>query len=208
MGDTNVICFVGLTVFLSEYSESRVERSLRYCSCSTRFCSVALILALRPDELALVTLAASAAPVPISVFRRIFVAVRTVGFLFVSVGSAICMSVLRRDFKMKRINAGFVPADMMNEILFRQRDTVSKLVRNSVGAFELAASIHRPVAISKHSTYPNPAAVHVNVAEEKPIHVLLIHAFIIPFYHSTNEIISKTKDMTQESGLALAQLTT
>jgi len=120
---------------------------------------------------------ASAAPIPVGVFRGVLVVVGTVFLLFITVSCAVRMRVLCCAFEMERIDTSLVSANMVNEIFFPQSDTVGNFVRDSVSTSHFAVTVHRPVAVTKHGpvavtehrAYPNPAPIHVNMTEVEPI---------------------------------------
>jgi hypothetical protein len=101
--------------------------------------------------------------------------VGAMGFVFIAICRAIRVSELRYDFKMLRIDTIFISANMMQELIGCQFDTISEFVRNAMSAFCFPIDNNGTITSRDFAANPNPTLVYEDITQRKPLYISVIH---------------------------------
>ena len=142
------IFFVSGRIFESQYFPS-----------GRCFLSLAKTFPPHAYQLALITLAASTASVPSRIFRGVFVSMRAVCFFFVTKSRTIYMSLLGRDFQVKRVDTRFVFTQVMKKLVWSERYAINQLITGSMSTPHFAFDDKRSVPTCGAPACPYPTPV-------------------------------------------------
>ena len=142
------IFFVSGRIFESQYFPS-----------GRCFLSLAKTFPPHAYQLALITLAAFSTSAPSGIFRGVLVSMRAVCFFFVAKSCAVCMCLLRRDFKMEWVYTRFVFTQVMKKLVWGKSYIINQLVAGSVSTPHFAFDDKRPIPARGAPACPYPTPV-------------------------------------------------
>ena len=127
------------------------------------------------------TFSSFAAFVPKRVFGSVFLTVRAVCFILITISGTVDMMFLICNFQMSWINTFFVFTNVMQELVFSQCYLIGHFVTNTMGTSLLAVYGKSSVAINVKAVYPNPASTLINNETGiKSFPCFVIHTQVVP----------------------------